>query len=85
MKDMKAQRPLNPLADYFVRTLFGTEENKDLLKDFINSVFHQSGTPEVVELTLLSAFNLKSRREAKETGRDVTGVSFIGPRTTTAS
>ena len=31
-------RPLNPMADVFVRYLLGSEENKDILIDFINAV-----------------------------------------------
>ena len=64
-------RPLNPMADIFVRYLLGSEDNKDILIDFINAVFTQKGHELVVEIELLNPFNLRSIRESKESILDL--------------
>ena len=58
-------RPLNPMADIFVRYLLGSEGNKDILIDFINAVFTQKGQKPIVEIELLNPFNLRTVRETK--------------------
>ncbi len=64
-------RPLNPMADIFVRYLLGSEGNKDILIDFINAVFTQKGQEPIVEIELLNPFNLRTVRETKESILDV--------------
>ena len=64
-------RPLNPMADIFVRYLLGSEGNKDILIDFINAVFTQKGQKPIVEIELLNPFNLRTVRESKESILDV--------------
>ncbi|THB62676.1 MAG: Rpn family recombination-promoting nuclease/putative transposase [Spirochaetaceae bacterium] len=68
---MDKVRPLNPMADIFVRYLLGSEENTDILIDFINAVFSQKGHDLVVEIQLLNPFNLRTIRESKESILDV--------------
>ncbi|SIQ42624.1 conserved hypothetical protein (putative transposase or invertase), partial [Alkalispirochaeta americana] len=67
----RIERPLNPMADVFVRYLLGSEENKDILIDFINAVFAQKGHDLVVEIELLNPFNLRSIGATKESILDV--------------
>ena len=64
-------RALNPMADIFVRYLLGSEDNKDILIDFINAVFAQKGHELIVEIKLLNPFNLRTVRETKESILDV--------------
>jgi predicted transposase/invertase (TIGR01784 family) len=64
-------RRLNPMADIFVRYLLGSENNKDILIDFINAVFIQKGHELVIEIDLLNPFNLKTIRTSKESILDV--------------
>lgn len=65
------QRPLNPMADVFVRYLLGSEDHKDILIDFLNAVFAQKGHELVVEIEILNPFNLRSAHESKESILDV--------------
>lgn len=67
----KKERPLSPLADIFVRYLLGSEENKDLLIDFINAVLEQKGYGIVMEIELLTPFNLAALQNSKESILDV--------------
>ena len=59
------------MADIFVRYLLGTEENKDLLINFINAVFSEKGYPLVVSLDVINPFNIKERVIGKETILDI--------------
>jgi predicted transposase/invertase (TIGR01784 family) len=59
------------MADVFVRYLLGSEENKDILIDFLNAVFVQKGYDLVVEINLLNPFNLKTIQASKESILDV--------------
>ena len=65
------ERPLNPMADVFVRYLLGSEENKDILIDFINAVFEQKGHELIVELEIRNPFNLAAVQGDKESILDV--------------
>ena len=46
---------LNPRVDFAFKKIFGSEENKDLLISFINSVILEKNP--VVEVTLLNPYN----------------------------
>jgi len=78
MKNMKATRPLDPLSDYYIRYLFGSESNKDLLMDFINAVFSEKGFPLVVDLEIRNPFNFKSSLVDKETVVDILAKDSTG-------
>lgn len=62
---------IKPSSDIFIKYLFGTEQNKDLLIQFINSVLTDSGFEEIVELEILNPFNIKSFSFDKESVLDV--------------
>jgi len=67
----KKDRPLNPMADIFVRYLLGSQEHTNILISFINAVFSHKGHDLVVEIEILNPFNLKSLQETKESLLDV--------------
>lgn len=71
MKDMKAFRPLNPLSDFYIRYLFGSEKNKDLLMDFVNAVLSEKVFPLVVDLEIRNPFNFRTSSFDKETLVDI--------------
>ena len=46
---------LNPRVDFAFKKIFGSEENKDLLLSFINSVIEEKN--QIIEVTLLNPYN----------------------------
>ncbi|MES2198756.1 MAG: Rpn family recombination-promoting nuclease/putative transposase [Chlamydiota bacterium] len=60
---------LNPRVDLAFKILFGSEENKDLLISFINSVVSEED--QVVEVELLNPYNSRSFKEAKGSILDI--------------
>lgn len=62
---------INPVRDIFIKFLFGSEENKDLLLSFINSVMEDSGFPKIVKVHLKNPFNYKEFSVDKESILDV--------------
>lgn len=54
---------LNPRVDFAFKKLFGSEENKDILISFINSVV--SKNDQVVDVTLLNPYNNKEHQSDK--------------------
>ena len=71
-------RPLNPLADIFVRYLLGSEDHKNILISFLNAVFSHKGHDLVVEIEILNPFNLKTLQETKESILDVKAKDSTG-------
>jgi len=71
-------RPLNPLADIFVRYLLRSEDHKNILISFLNAVFSHKGHDLVVEIEILNPFNLKSLQETKESILDVKAKDSTG-------
>jgi predicted transposase/invertase (TIGR01784 family) len=71
-------RPLNPLADIFVRYLLGSEDHKTILISFLNAVFSNKGHDLVVEIEILNPFNLKTLQETKESILDVKAKDSTG-------
>ncbi len=65
------ERIVNPISDFFVRYLLGSEENKDILLDFINTILNDSGFNPAVKLEIMNPFNLKTFSESKESILDV--------------
>ncbi len=65
------ERIVNPTSDFFVRYLLGSEENKDLLLDFINAILIDSGFKPAVKLEIMNPFNLKTFSVSKESILDV--------------
>ena len=54
---------LNPGVDFVFKKSFGSEENKDILMSFINSVV--SAEDQVMDLTLRNPFSRKSYLQGK--------------------
>lgn len=47
---------LRPTVDFVFKRIFGTQENKDLLIDFVNAVFEDSAQPLITDAQLLNPF-----------------------------
>ena len=62
---------INPVRDIFIKFLFGSEENKDLLLSFINSVLEDADFPKIVKVYLKNPFNYKEFSVDKESILDV--------------
>ncbi len=60
------ERIVNPTSDFFVRYLLGSEENKDILLDFINTILNDSGFNPAVNLEIMNPFNLITFSDSKE-------------------
>ncbi len=65
-------------SDIFFRYLFGSPENEDLLVDFINAVFRDTGKKIISRATVLNPFNLKDSFNAKESILDVKAATDDG-------
>ena len=65
-------------SDVFFRYLFGMPENEDLLVDFINAVFRDSGGKTICSAMVVNPFNLKESFEEKETILDIKAISDDG-------
>ncbi|MCT4605535.1 MAG: Rpn family recombination-promoting nuclease/putative transposase [Marinisporobacter sp.] len=67
---------LNPKVDFAFKKLFGSEENKDILMSFINSVL--SKEEQIVDLELKNPYNLVSYRNGKMSILDIKAVDEKG-------
>ena len=67
---------LNPRVDFVFKKIFGSEENKDILMSFINSVV--SAEDQVVDLTLRNPFSSKSYIQGKLVVLDIRAVDVSG-------
>ncbi len=47
---------LSPTMDFVFKRLFGTDENRVVLQDFLNSVFMDAGQPKVAQVELLNPY-----------------------------
>ncbi len=65
-------------TDIFIRYLFGSENNKDLLLDFINAVLIDSGFKPVKEVFIKNPFNLSNLATLKESVLDVKAIDESG-------
>ena len=65
-------------SDIFFRYLFGCPENEDLLVDFINAVFRDTGKKIISRATVLNPFNLKDSFNAKESILDIKAATDDG-------
>jgi predicted transposase/invertase (TIGR01784 family) len=61
-------------SDIFVKYLFGSEGNEDILLDFINDVLSDSGFPLIKWVEVLNPFNIKEFRSDKLSILDVKAV-----------
>lgn len=70
------RHPVNPLVDCVFKDLFGTEENKDLLIDFLNATL---GLPEpILDVALVSPINPPDTRLDGATVVDVKARDALG-------
>ncbi|BDU50676.1 Rpn family recombination-promoting nuclease/putative transposase [Haliovirga abyssi] len=67
---------INPRVDFVFKKLFGSEDNKDLLLDFINSVVSEDDR--VTELELKNPYNDKNFRNDKLSILDIKAVDQRG-------
>ncbi len=69
---------VKPTSDIFIKYLFGKEEHKHLVLDFINAVQKNSGFPLIRELEIKNPFNIKSIVTEKESILDIKAVAEDG-------
>ncbi|TYT73108.1 Rpn family recombination-promoting nuclease/putative transposase [Desulfobotulus mexicanus] len=62
---------VKPTSDIFFRYLFGMEEHKPMLIDFINGVLKDSGFPLITDLEIKNPFNLQTIYNEKESILDI--------------
>lgn len=64
---------VNPVSDFFVRYLLGSEENKSILIDFINTIMFDSDPDfdPIREISILNPFNHAALDKEKESVLDV--------------
>ena len=62
---------IKPTADIFIKYLLGSQENRDLLLSFINSVLEDAKFQKIVRVEIKNPFNLKSFLNDKESILDV--------------
>ncbi|SLM27739.1 conserved hypothetical protein [Desulfamplus magnetovallimortis] len=66
---------VNPTSDIFIKYLFGKEEHKGLLLDFINAVQANMNFPLIEKVELKNPFNIKELVFDKESILDIKAVS----------
>ncbi|MBN2534006.1 MAG: PD-(D/E)XK nuclease family transposase, partial [Spirochaetales bacterium] len=62
---------IKPTSDFFIRYLFGSEEYKELLLSFVNSVMVSAHFPTLSSVEIKNPFNLKNIVFEKESVLDV--------------
>ena len=67
---------LNPRVDFVFKLIFGSEENKDILMSFINSVVSEED--QVKDLTLRNPFTSKSYQQGKLIVLDIRAIDVSG-------
>lgn len=69
---------LKPKVDFVFKRIFGTEENRDILLDFVNSVFESAGEPPVASVDILNPNLDKSAVQDKQSILDIRAKSADG-------
>lgn len=67
---------INPKVDFAFKKLFGSEENKDILISFINSIV--SKDEQIKDITLKNPYNIKNYKEDKMSILDIKAVDENG-------
>ena len=67
---------LNPRVDFVFKLIFGSEENKDILMSFINSIVSEED--QVQDLTLRNPFTSKSYQQGKLIVLDIRAIDVSG-------
>ncbi|MDY0133357.1 MAG: Rpn family recombination-promoting nuclease/putative transposase [Desulforegulaceae bacterium] len=69
---------VKPTSDIFIKYLFGREEDKGLLLNFVNSVQENMNFPFIKDIELKNTFNIKNLALDKESVLDIKAVSETG-------
>jgi predicted transposase/invertase (TIGR01784 family) len=69
---------VKPTSDIFIKYLFGREEDKSLLLNFINAVQENMNFPRIKDIELKNTFNIKNLALDKESVLDIKAVSETG-------
>ncbi|MFD1677530.1 Rpn family recombination-promoting nuclease/putative transposase [Alicyclobacillus fodiniaquatilis] len=69
---------LTPSVDFVFKRIFGIEENKDILLDFLNAVFESANEPGVTEIEILNPFLDKDAVHDKQSILDIKARSSNG-------
>ena len=67
---------IDPRVDFAFKKLFGVEENKDLLIDFINSIVSEND--KVADITILNPYSVKNFKTEKMSIMDIKAKSVSG-------
>ena len=76
MREVLGMYRVNPKVDFAFKKLFGVEENKDILKDFINAIVFEADRIE--SLVLKNPYNAKDFLADKESILDIKAESATG-------
>ena len=69
---------INPTSDIFVKYLLGSNDDTDLLLDFINDVLIDSGLKKIVSVKIKNPFNIKTFTADKESILDIKAIDENG-------
>jgi predicted transposase/invertase (TIGR01784 family) len=69
---------VKPTSDIFIKYLFGREEDKSLLLNFVNAVQENMNFPRIKDIELKNTFNIKNLALDKESVLDIKAVSETG-------
>jgi predicted transposase/invertase (TIGR01784 family) len=69
---------VKPTSDIFIKYLFGKEEHKPLLLDFINAVQKSCDFPLIMDLEIKNPFNIKTIAAEKESILDIKAIAENG-------
>ncbi len=69
---------INPVRDIFIKFLFGSEENKDLLLSFINAVLEDADFPLITSVEHKNPFNYRNFILDKDSILDVKAIDENG-------
>lgn len=50
---------LDPRVDFVFKRIFGSENNKDVLRAFLNRIFTEAGEPPLTEIILMNPYTDK--------------------------
>ncbi|MEA1920311.1 MAG: Rpn family recombination-promoting nuclease/putative transposase, partial [Campylobacterota bacterium] len=62
---------LDVRTDYAFKKVFASEESKEILISFLNSIIYQNSTKKIQELTIVDPYNIPMLKGMKDTFVDV--------------
>ena len=69
---------VKPYSDIFIKYLFGSEDDKDILLEFINAVLSESDFDRIVDVEIRNPFNIKDFAVDKESILDIKAIDENG-------